>query len=38
MSDPRTIVTVPIVRNKVRQISAKTERDLAAWRASKTPE
>jgi len=34
----RTNTPPRLVTTKVRQFSAKTEREMAAWRASKTPE
>ena len=38
MSTPRAIATLRPIATKVRQFSAKFEREQAAWRASKTPE
>jgi hypothetical protein len=35
---PRHNTPPRLVTTKVRKFSAKTERELAAWRASKTPE
>ena len=38
MSAPLTIATLRPIATKVRQFSAKFEREQAVWRASKTPE